>query len=97
MDLIDEIRALEEWGWICARDKPGLVLGETSQGPCVLVEASARCEHDPCYETHETQIIVRVGDVHYRRKAEYSSQDGLVLFKEITKVSPKFETVRVWN
>lgn len=91
------IMGLDGWDRVCEHPNPGYVVGITEYGPCTLVEITSYCDHYPCYETHDVQIIVRVQGEYYRRMAMYDSQNGFVLGSTVSHVQKGQKVVTVWE
>lgn len=86
---MNETQPLDElinWGQL--RERPvGFMIPDTNIE--VVKNAELECDHDTCYETHDVQLVIRVGKQYFLKEFAYSSYDGWEVKYGMMEVFPK--------
>lgn len=96
---VDSVRALDamiDWSQVALMGKGEVQLPKV---PMRVVEAGATyCDHDRCYETHDTYLVLEIGDegMFFRKEGAYNSQDGVVWRGGLQRVRPTQVSKRDW-
>lgn len=77
----------------------------TPYGQVVVHEYEGRCDHETCYETHDTRLVFSLGDRYFLKSGTYDSHDGFQWSGPLKEVRPTEKTVvdyalvpeKVWN
>lgn len=94
-EQIDQVMAWETFGsW--RNVVKGASLG-TAFGTIVVHEREGRCDHETCYETHDTRLVFSWGNRYFLKTGTYDSQDGYQWTKPLREVKPVEKTVQDWT
>ena len=69
----------------------------TPFGTATIHHYEGRCDHETCYETHDTQLVFSIGDRYFLKVGTYDSMDGFQWNKPLREVKPVEKTITDWE
>jgi hypothetical protein len=68
----------------------------TPFGSATVHEFEGRCDHETCYETHDTRLVFSLGNRYFLKTGTYDSSDGLQWTGPLREVKPTEKIVQDW-
>lgn len=87
IELAMDFGSIDDW-----RMEKGSIW-ETPFGQATVHDYRGRCDHETCYETHDTRLVFSLGDRYFLKKGTYDSHDGFQWSGALKEVRPTEKTV----
>lgn len=92
-EQIDHAMDWSTFGWNAG---VGAAYG-TPFGPAVLHEFEGACDHETCYETHDTRLVIAIGNRYFLKTGTYDSHDSYQWTGRLKEVKPVEKTIQDWD